>query len=41
MNVFITDETGLHVSGGLKGAIVNVYRMFDSVLVIFTKRIFL
>jgi len=40
MNVPVTDEHGLYVSWHLKDAFVNVYRMFDAVLVIFTKRIF-
>lgn len=39
MNVFITDESWLHVSFSSKGANVNVYRMFEAVLVIFTKTI--
>jgi hypothetical protein len=37
MNVIITDTCCLHVCFHPDGVFVNVYRMFDAVLVIFTK----
>ncbi len=36
MNVSFTNEAGLHVSDVVKGINANGYRMFDTVLVIFT-----
>jgi hypothetical protein len=41
MNVFITDKIPLYVSRSPDGANVNVYRMFEAVLVIFTNAMFL
>jgi hypothetical protein len=36
MYVSFTNESGMYVSGFIKGANENEYRMFDAVLVIFT-----
>ena len=41
MNVTITDKIPLYVSQCPNGANVNVYRMFEAVLVIFTNAMLL
>lgn len=37
MNVLLTDTYGMHVCPDANGVNVNAYRMFEAVLVIFTK----
>ena len=41
MNVILTDTAGMNVSAGRKEAFVFRYRMFATVLVIFTNDIFI